>query len=283
MTIIQSILLGLLQGIAEFLPISSSGHLKIVQYLFDLEEVPLLFDVMLHLATLAAVCIFFRKKLCQLIVAFAGLFVRKHGLTEDQAALRNNDRSYIAAVVAATFVTGVIGVVTKKLIDDDVISIKATCAGLMVTAVILVLSGIIEKRKTNVSTDGTVSADMKAPTLIQSLVIGFAQGIGTLPGISRSGSTIAGALFCGVSRSIAGEFSFIVSIPAILGAFILEAKDLGEVASTCGIAQLVLGCAVAFASGYFALAVLMKLIKKGRLQWFAAYLVPVGIIGLFCF
>ena len=112
MTIIQSILLGLLQGIAEFLPISSSGHLKIVQYLFDLEEVPLLFDVMLHLATLAAVCIFFRKKLCQLIVAFAGLFVRKHGLTEDQAALRNNDRSYIAAVVAATFVTGGIGVVT---------------------------------------------------------------------------------------------------------------------------------------------------------------------------
>ena len=145
------------------------------------------------------------------------------------------------------------------------------------------LSGIIEKKKTNVSTDGTVSADMKAPTLIQSLVIGFAQGIGTLPGISRSGSTIAGALFCGVSRSTAGEFSFIVSIPAILGAFILEAKDLGEVASNCGIAQLVLGCAVAFASGYFALAVLMKLIKKGRLQWFAAYLVPVGIIGLFCF
>ncbi len=283
MTILQSILLGLLQGIAEFLPISSSGHLKIVQFLFDLEEVPLLYDVMLHLATLAAVCIFFRKKLCQLIVAFAGLFVKKDGLTETQLALRNNDRSYIIAVIATTFVTGVIGVVTKKLIDDDVISIKVTCAGLIVTAVILVLSGIIEKKKSDVSDDGTVPAELKAPTLLQSLAIGLAQGIGTLPGISRSGSTIAGALFCGVNRNTAGEFSFIASIPAILGAFLLELKDLGEVASTCGIAQIVLGCTVAFASGYFALAVLMKLIKKGRLQWFAAYLIPVGVIGLVCF
>ena len=106
------------------------------------------------------------------------------------------------------------------------------------------------------------------------------QGFGTLPGISRSGTTIAGALFGGVNRSLAGEFSFIVSIPAILGAFILELKDLGEMSSSIGAAPIIAGCIASFAVGYFSLSVLMKIIKKGKLQWFAAYLIPVGILGL---
>lgn len=254
MTILQSFLLGLLQGVAEFLPISSSGHLRIAQALFNLEEVPLLFDVMLHLATLLAVCIFFRKKILELLCF--------------------RDKKYIVDVIAATVITGIIGIMTKKLLDEDKISIKFTCAGLMATALILILSSIYEKRRSPV--------EKKTPTLLQSLIIGFAQGIGTLPGISRSGSTIAGALFCGVDREVAGEFSFIVSIPAILGAFMLEVKDLDKISSSIGLMPLLIGCITAFASGYFALAVLMKLIKKGRLQWFAAYLIPVGIIGLIC-
>ena len=106
------------------------------------------------------------------------------------------------------------------------------------------------------------------------------QGIGTLPGISRSGSTIAGALFCGVDRSLAGEYSFIISIPAILGAFILELKDLGEVSSTVGAAPVIAGCAAAFATGYISLTFLMKMIKKGKLQYFALYLMPLAIFGL---
>ncbi|MBQ0039946.1 MAG: undecaprenyl-diphosphate phosphatase [Treponema sp.] len=255
MTVIQSFLLGLLQGIAEFLPISSSGHLKIAQALFGLEEVPLLFDVILHLATLLAVMIFFRKKIIELLCF--------------------KDKKYIVDVIAATFVTGVLGIVVKKLIDDDRLSIKFTCAGLIVTAVILFVSSLVEKKREPV--------EKKTPSLVQSLFVGLCQGIGTLPGISRSGSTIAGGLFCGLDREVAGEFSFIVSIPAILGAFLLEAKDLGEVTSTVGIVPLVVGFMTAFVSGYFALSVLMKLIKKGRLEWFAFYLVPVGIIGLFMF
>lgn len=255
MTVIQSFLLGLLQGIAEFLPISSSGHLKIAQALFGLEEVPLLFDVILHLATLLAVMIFFRKKIIELLCF--------------------KDKKYIVDVIAATFVTGVLGIVVKKLIDDDRLSIKFTCAGLIVTAVILFVSSLVEKKREPV--------EKKTPSLVQSLFVGLCQGIGTLPGISRSGSTIAGGLFCGLDREVAGEFSFIVSIPAILGAFLLEAKDLGEVTSTVGIVPLVVGFLTAFVSGYFALSVLMKLIKKGRLEWFAFYLVPVGIIGLFMF
>ena len=106
------------------------------------------------------------------------------------------------------------------------------------------------------------------------------QGVGTLPGISRSGSTIAGALFAGVDRKVAGEYSFIISIPAILGAFILEVKDLEKVSQTIGAAPIVAGCAAAFAAGYISLTLLMKIIQKGKLQWFAAYLIPAGIIGM---
>lgn len=109
------------------------------------------------------------------------------------------------------------------------------------------------------------------------------QGIGTLPGISRSGSTIAGAQLAGVDRKSAGEFSFIVSIPAILGAFILEAKDLGEVSSSVGAEAVAAGFIAAFVAGYISLSFLMKLIKKGRLEWFAVYLVPIGILGLLFF
>ncbi|MCR4953047.1 MAG: undecaprenyl-diphosphatase, partial [Treponema sp.] len=97
---------------------------------------------------------------------------------------------------------------------------------------------------------------------------------------SRSGSTIAGALFTKVDRKAAGDYSFIVSIPAILGAFVLELKDLGEVSSSVGIAPLIAGCAAAFAAGYVSLVFLMKLIRRGKLQWFACYLIPVAILGL---
>ncbi len=120
----------------------------------------------------------------------------------------------------------------------------------------------------------------KGVTIKQSIAIGIMQGLGTLPGISRSGSTISGALFSGLDRSTAGDYSFIVSIPAILGAFILEVKDLGEVSQSIGAAPVIAGCAAAFAVGYISLATLMKLIKKGKLQWFAAYLIPVAVLGI---
>lgn len=286
MTILQSILLGLLQGIAEFLPISSSGHLKIAQALFKLQEIPVLFDVMLHLATLLAVCIFFREKIFQLFCSFISLFRADRNSDAEKTELRKNDRNYILSIVVATIITAAMGIVTKKLLDEDRVPVKMICAGLIVTAVVLLISSLIEKKNSaekTLAADDPVPAEKKSPSLIQAVVIGFAQGIGTLPGISRSGSTIAGALFCGVNRQCAGEFSFIVSIPAILGAFILELKDLKKVTETVGTASLAAGCIVAFVSGYLALKILMGLIKKGRLHWFAAYLIPVGIIGFICF
>ena len=273
MSIFQGIVLGVLQGVAEFLPISSSGHLIVAQNLFGLEEVPLLFDVFLHVATLLAVVLYFRKKIWELICSFARIFVPVKNPSVAQLEKKSEDTKYIDAIILATFVTGVLGVFSSKVISE--ISVKAVCAGFVVTALLLIFSSLLEKKHSASS-----ESSLKSPSWKQSLAIGFAQGIGTLPGISRSGSTIAGALFCGVKRDVAGEFSFIVSIPAILGAFILELKDLGEVSSSIGAEPVIAGCAAAFASGYIALSWLMRLIKKGRLEWFACYLIPVGILGM---
>lgn len=280
MTIIQGILLGILQGVAEFLPISSSGHLAVAQNLFGLDDVPLLFDVFLHIATLAAVILYFRRQVWELLCAF-GRLVSRRPFSEDvhgTSGLTRTDvagRRTVIAVIIATVITGAIGVVVEKKLPD--LPIKAVCAGFIFTACVLIVSSRIEKKnRTAEKTSGTG----EGISWKQSVVIGLAQGVGTLPGISRSGSTIAGGLLSGVDRSDAGEFSFIVSIPAILGAFLLELKDLGDVSSSIGAAPVIAGCAAAFAVGYISLVWLMRIIRKGRLEWFACYLIPAGILGM---
>ena len=281
MTVLQGFLLGILQGVAEFLPISSSGHLALAQSLFGLEDVPLLYDIFLHMATLLAVTIYFWPKIWALLKCF-GRWITKKQKSDNQVQISENDllcptdkigQKTIIAIIVATIITGAFGVVTSKLIPD--LSVKFVCGGFLVTSALLIISSIMEKRQFAKGPNEFTGISIK-----QSIIIGIMQGFGTLPGISRSGSTIAGALFGGVNRSLAGEFSFIVSIPAILGAFILELKDLGQMSSSIGAAPIIAGCISSFAVGYFSLSVLMKIIKKGKLQWFAAYLIPVGILGL---
>ena len=285
MSIFQGIILGIIQGIAEFLPISSSGHLEVVKQLFGLGEVPILFDVFLHLATLCAVVLYFRKKIWNLLKILGRWISRKPRIEAEDSDdfISGTDargRRTIVAVILTTLVTGVIGVLTSKLIKDDVISIKVTCAGFIVTACLLVVSSIIEKKSASAK---RIEEQKKGVSPLQALFIGFMQGVGTLPGISRSGSTIAGSQLCGVNRSAAGEYSFIVSIPAILGAFVLELKDIGEMGSVVGAAPIIASCAAAFAWGYISLSLLMKMIRKGKLEWFACYLIPLGILGLIFF
>ncbi|MBQ0051115.1 MAG: undecaprenyl-diphosphate phosphatase [Treponema sp.] len=281
MSVLQSVLLGILQGVAEFLPISSSGHLTVAQALFGLDEVPVLFDVMLHLATLAAVVIYFRKKIARLFQTLFRWIARK---PQPEAQIDSTDllsgtdelgKKTIIAVILATFVTAALGILTSKLIPE--LPIQFTCMGFLVTAGFLIFSSLYEKKQSSTESQN------KGISVLQALFVGFMQGIGTLPGISRSGSTIAGAQLAKINRTAAGEFSFIISIPAILGAFVLEAKDLGEVSSSIGAIPVIAGCIAAFIAGYFSLACLMKLIKKGRLEFFAFYLVPLGIAGLIYF
>lgn len=281
MTVLQGFLLGILQGVAEFLPISSSGHLALAQSLFGLEDVPLLYDIFLHMATLLAVTIYFWPKIWALLKCF-GRWITKKQKSDNQVQISENDllcptdkigQKTIIAIILTTAITGAFGIFTSKLIPD--LSIKFVCGGFLVTSALLIISSIMEKRQFAKGPNEFTGISIK-----QSIIIGIMQGFGTLPGISRSGSTIAGALFGGVNRSLAGEFSFIVSIPAILGAFVLELKDLGQMSSSIGAAPIIAGCISSFAVGYFSLSVLMKIIKKGKLQWFAAYLIPAGILGL---
>ena len=275
MSVLECILLGVLQGIAEFLPISSSGHLAIVQKLFNLEDVPLLYDVFLHLATLGAVVLFFRKRIWSLLQV-VGRWICRRSLPEDKAELQT-----IVALLLGTFVTGIFGIFLSDVVET--INVKFICVGFFVTAGLLIFSDAVEERRRKkrfaTEPDSTVGKASGVKPL-QGLGIGLAQGFGVLPGISRSGSTIAGALLCGVNREQAGEFSFLLSIPAILGAFVLQLDDLDEIGSAVGIAPVVAGCIAAFVAGIFALAVLMKIIRKGKLEWFAAYLIPLGILGL---
>lgn len=287
MTVFQSIILGLIQGIAEFLPISSSGHLQVVQKLFQLDEVPLLYDIILHVATLLAVCIFFRKKIANLFcILYRWIFRKPQPEQIDEtdyiSGTDERGRKAIIAVLISTLVTGVIGIFTKKLIDDDQISIKVTCIGFIVTALLLIFSSLLEKFSAKTMTQKKELRQQKGISPVQAVIIGIMQGFGTLPGISRSGSTIAGAQLSGVKRETAGEFSFIISIPAILGAFVLELKDFLEIKTeqTLSIAAIIAGSVSAFVFGYLALTFLMKIIKKGKLEFFACYLIPLGILGI---
>lgn len=285
MTVLQGILLGIVQGVTEFLPVSSSGHLQIVQELIGFNDIPLLFDVFLHLATLAAVFIYFWPGIWELLKVFGRWIARKPVLDEQKETA---GRRTIIAIIISTIFTGAIGVITSRYIPQ--MSSKIVCAGFLITSALLITSAIVEKKRCQKADAKAAQATPDAPatpdniqkgiSIKQAVAVGIMQGFGTLPGISRSGSTISGALYCGIDRSTAGNYSFIVSIPAILGAFILELKDLGEVTSGIGAAPVIAGCIAAFAAGMTALAFLMKIIKKGKLQWFAAYLIPVGILGM---
>lgn len=294
MTILQSLLFGALQGVTEFLPVSSSGHLAIAKHLFQVEEVPPLFDIMLHMATLLAVIIYFRKVIGRLLMILFRAIGQKaepmnsKPITDAKiATLAPNEqagRYLIIMVIMSTIVTGAIGMVTSKVITR--IPLTHICIGFLITAGLLVASSIVDKiRCLHRAAINGVSGERHLTGINwwQALIVGFAQGIGTLPGISRSGATISGALFSGVDRRTAGDYSFIVAIPAILGAFILELKDLEIVAGAVGLIPLVIGCATAFVSGYLALAWLMNIIRRGHLEWFALYLVPAGILGLIFF
>ena len=279
MTILQSIFLGILQGVAEFLPVSSSGHLAVARKLFGLEEVPLLFDVILHLATLLAVCIFFRKKIFSLLCIFARVIFPKKNLSEEEVSVQTEGRRYIVAIIAATVVTGAIGIFTSKIISNA--NLKLVCSGFIITADFLVLSSLYEKyhkKKDEAATES--EAVEKAPGLIQSLIIGFAQGIGTLPGISRSGSTLTCALLIGNDKKQALDFSFLMSIPIILASAIYESFKLFNSQITINWTSILTVMISSFIFGILSIKIMLKLVNKNKLFYFSFYLIALSLLVL---
>lgn len=264
MTTVQAIFLGALQGLTEFLPVSSSGHLVISKELFGASQVPPLFDVLLHVSTLVAVVVVLRHHVWAFLTALVRLVTRN---------VQEHDRPYlrlIPMIIVTTVITGGIGVGLDSAFD--IRNPKITSSLFIVTAVLLIATKWTSGKR-----------ERDAISWIDSIVLGIAQGFGVLPGISRSGITISTALYRGMDRKTAGEYSFLLSIPAILGALVLTLGDVEQLGAQVGGVALVAGCISATLVGYVALVALLRLVQAGRLYLFAIYLIPLGVWGLIYF
>lgn len=256
----QSALLGALQGLTEFLPVSSSGHLALAQTLFGVEGAGLTLSVVLHAGTLLATVVYFRHRLWAIVCDWF------HASKQGQFPRYDSPGRDAWLVVLATLPTGVFGLFMHDTVEQWTADPMTTGAGFLVTSAILI------------STYWAKGGSLRAPTFQGALLIGMMQGLAIFPGVSRSGMTIIAALWLGVRSDRAFEFSMLLSIPAVLGAVVLElmgASNLDGRAMT-----LVLGASVAFAVGLGALALLRKAVSRGQLAWFALWVLPLGFATL---
>lgn len=251
--IFKSVFYGLVQGLGEFLPISSSGHLLLVQRMFGDSEGSHLSTVLLHVATLAAVCIVYRDQIWDII--------------------KKPFQKKTLWLIVSTAATVVVMLIMKKLLNvDGETEYKILGFCFLATALILAAAEFARKNVRRIYTADTMN-------WAQSIFIGVLQGIAILPGVSRSGSTITGSLFCGVKKKSAAEFSFLLSIPAIVGGAILEIPDLvknglGDFSWYGTLISMV----VAGVSGYFAVRYMISIITKKSFKGFIIYM---AVIGLF--
>jgi undecaprenyl-diphosphatase len=277
MTALHAIILGVIQGLTEFLPISSSGHLVVSQQLLGLVEPGIAFEISVHLGTLAAVLIFFRKEILEVNeAAVAGIrlaIAGKGGFAQLYVA----DPGFRMAMLlaAGSVPTAIIGIFLQTQSDRLFSSISLAGAMLIVTGLILVLTGLLLWLTKGVDAKGR---GMSGFTLGVALAIGIVQGLAIIPGISRSGSTIATGLLFGLDRRTAGSFSFMLSIPAIVGAAGLQVlmDGFGDV----DMVPMVIGAGVSFVVGILSLGFLMRIVNRGRLYLFAPYCVLAGLVVL---
>lgn len=262
MELVKAVLLGILQGLTEFLPISSSGHLVIGAELLDFHDAGISFEVFLHLGTLIAVIIAFHKELLMMLRSLMS--------TSEQRALDPElSRSFMWNwyVIAATVPAVIVGLFLKDSIEKIFDNILITFGMLAITGLIMVLTTKIPSGKGEM-------------TMIRSIFIGTAQACAILPGLSRSGSTIFAGISLGVQRETAARFAFIMSIPAILGAAVLKLSDLlAAPPSPERILALLVGTTASVISGYFAIILLMRIVRKGKLHWFGYYCFTLSAVG----
>lgn len=243
----QAIILAIVQGVTEFLPISSSGHLVIMQKLFNFSQPPVLFDIFVHVGTLGAIIIYFKKEL--------KIIIRKNKI--------------LLMVVIGTLPAAVIGFFLQNYIVQIFNSLRMVGISLLITAGLLFSSKFIKEP----------SRDFKYLNWKDALFVGFFQALAILPGVSRSGSTIVSGLWRGLKRENAFIFSFSLAIPAILGALVLQVPALFD-SPYFYLNQSILGMIVAGIVGYFTLRILEKTLKSTKFHWFSVYCLILGLIVL---
>ena len=285
MSLLQAILMGLIQGLTEFLPVSSSGHLALFKILFGVEtDTGILFDVLLHVGTLAAICVVYYKDIWRLIVegccivrdaaVNVVIFFRNQINKESQGYRRivcNSYRKFVMLVIVSTIPTGIIGFMGKDVVEmaSEILIVPGIC--LIVTGVLLIIADRIK--------DGDKLP--KSVTYTNAFGVGIAQGIATLPGLSRSGTTITACLLSGYQRNFAVKYSFIMSIPAILGALVLELTDLKGLQVTApDVTCYVVGMLVAAVVGYICIKTMLVIVRKKKFTGFAIYCFIVGALSI---
>lgn len=302
MTWFEVVVLGVIQALTEFLPVSSSAHLRLARALTGSElRVDLAFDLVLHLGTLLAVVVFYWKDIKYLVVSLVqGLReLPQSGLKQ---ALHNEGLSYAVLMIVAMAPTGVIGLALRKLVSSDALSTTMIGAFLVFNAGILLLPRLFGRRGDTPESlpnaggvDGPTNAteapaavatspmmQISGRTLAWALVIGTVQGLAVFPGISRSGSTIVAGLLLGLSRPDAARFSFLLSLPTIFLASMVELVKSGGVSESIHASQLLVGAALSFGLGLVALWMLKRLIvDRDRFPAFAAYCVGAGLAAMF--
>lgn len=255
---LQAIILGIIQGLTEFLPVSSSGHLAIGRELLGVEaEGDLVFEVAVHAATVLATIIVFRRQIA--------------GLLRDLFKFKYNDGTdYILKIGVSMIPVFVVGVFFKDAVEALFTSLLVVGVALLVTALLLFLSDRAGGKKSDAAeARGGIS-------WMQALVIGIGQALAVVPGLSRSGTTISTGLLCGAKRENVAQFSFLMVLVPILGEAFLDIIGGDMASSSIGVLPLALGFVAAFVSGLFACKAMIALVKKASLKWFALYCAIVG-------
>lgn len=259
---VQTIVLSIVQGLTEFLPISSSGHLRIISELFWGADAGASFTAVVQLGTEAAVLVFFAKEIWQIITGWlAGVFNKER---------RGFEYRMGWMIIVATIPVVILGVVGKDLIRDALRNMWITASVLILFSLVFILAEKMGKKE----------RDYDQLTMKDAIIMGLAQCLALIPGVSRSGGTISAGLFLGLKREVATKFSFLLAIPAVLGSGLYSLPDAfapssGQAASGL---QLTVGTLVAFVVGYISIAWLMKFVANHSFSWFAAYRIPAGLL-----
>lgn len=285
MSLLQAILMGIIQGLTEFLPVSSSGHLALFKILFGVEtDTGILYDVLLHVGTLLAICVVYYKDIWRLITEGCAIvrdsfvnvvvFFKNRTTNETEAYRRivnSSYRKFVMLIIVSTIPTGVIGFFGRDVVSmaSEILIVPGIC--LIVTAILLLVA---DRTK-----DGGKLP--KNVTYTEAFGVGIAQGIATLPGVSRSGATITACLLSGYQRNFAVKYSFIMSIPAILGALILELTQLGNVTVTSmEIVYYIIGMLIAAVIGYVCIKLMLVIVRRKKFTGFAIYCLLVGALSI---
>lgn len=275
----EAVLLGLVQGLTEFLPVSSSGHLEIGKVLLGVETTDdLLFTTVVHAATVLSTIVVFRKQIWGLLKGFfCGL--KDWRIVENEAGRKmlscNDQTDYLLKMVLSMVPVMIVGLFFKDKVESLFGSIQVVGGALMVTAVLLFFSDYASRpgRKSIFP----ANEYRNGISYWQAFAVGLGQAFAVVPGLSRSGTTISTGLICGVKREVMAQFSFLMVLVPILGETFLEIVGGEFGTSSVGVLSIVLGFVSAFVSGLFACKVMIALVKKARLSWFALYCLAAAV------